>query len=155
MSQNMIRGIVLVLVAVITVAFLGAWLGSFLTGGGFVKNASAYSAVYLSNGDMYFGVLSWFPKPHLSKVWLLQRQLDQNNQPQTNVAEFSKAFWAPVDDLYLNSKQIIWWSRLRSDSALAGAMNNPSLLMQTQQQTQQPVPTDTFKGPSTQPPSKK
>jgi len=150
----------LVLVAVVVVAYLWVWLGSFLMNGGFVKNTSAYSAVYLSNGDMYFGVLSWFPAPHLSKVWLLQRQVDQNNQPQTNIAEFSKAFWAPTDDIYLNSKQIIWWSRLRNDSKLAAAMDNPSILMQQQQQatstsSPQAAPTSTFNGPSTQPPSKK
>ncbi len=144
-------GILLLVAAVFLLAAFGVWLGSAFSGGWNRNAYSPYSAVYLSNGDMYFGALSWFPKPRLSNVWLLQRQVDGNNQPQFSVAEFTKAFWAPVDEIYLNPKQIVWWSRLRNDSQLALVMNNPSLLDQQQQQS---ASTSTFKGQSTPPPAK-
>ncbi len=139
-------GLVLVVLAVLlAIAILGAALGSFSAR----KDYSPYSAVYLSNGDMYFGVLSWMPKPHLSNVWLLQRQVDGNNQPQFSVAQFTKAFWSPVDQIFLNPKQIVWWSRLRNDSQLVKAMSDPSLFQQEQQTAPQ---TNSFQGPSTQSP---
>lgn len=131
-KKLLIIGITLVVVAVLVLIALGIWLGSAISGGSNKIAVSPYSAVYLSNGDMYFGILSWFPKPHLSKVWILQRQADQNNQSQLSVAEFTKAFWGPVDEIYLNSKQIVWWSRLRSDSQFVRAINNPSLVEQQQ-----------------------
>jgi len=133
-----IVGILLVVVAVVAMVTLGIWLGSEISGGSNKAAASPYSGVYLSNGDMYFGVLSWFPKPRLSNVWVVQKQTDQNNQPQFNVAQFTKAFWAPMDEIYLNPKEIVWWSRLRSDSQLAKVMGNPSIAQQ-QQEVQTPA----------------
>ncbi|MDO8664133.1 MAG: hypothetical protein Q7K44_01065 [Candidatus Liptonbacteria bacterium] len=146
-KKFVVAGILLVVVAVVIMISVGVWLGSAISGGSSSKAvASPYSAVYLSNGDMYFGVLSWFPKPRLSNVWLLQRQVDKDNQPQISVGQFTKAFWAPMDELSLNPKEIIWWVRLRSDSQLAKAMNNPP----ADQQQQQP-PAETSAPKNSQP----
>lgn len=131
-----LTGILLIVVAVFIIIGIGVWLGSAISGGSSKVTASPYSAVYLSNGDMYFGSLSWFPKPRLSNVWLIQRTVDQNNQQQVGVAQFNKAFWAPMDEINLNPKEIVWWTRLQSNSELVKAMDNPSLLQQ--QQAQQP-----------------
>ncbi len=131
-------GILLVVVAVFIMVAIGVWLGSIIGGGSNKVTASPYSAVYLSNGDMYFGVLSWFPKPRLTNVWLIQRTVDKDNQQQVGVAQFNKAFWGPMDELSLNSKEIVWWVRLRSDSQLAQAMKNPPV--DQQQQAQQQLP---------------
>ena len=132
-----IVGILLVVIAIFIIVGVSIWLGSVISGGSTAGKtaASQYSAVYLTNGDMYFGLLSWFPKPHLSNVWLIQRTVDKNNQPQVGVAQFTKAFWAPMDEINLNPKEIVWWTRLQSDSQLAKAMDNPALLQQQQQPT--------------------
>ncbi len=136
-------GILLILVAIVAMIGIGVWLGSNIGGSSASKvGASPYSAVYLANGDMYFGLLSWFPKPHLSNVWLIQRTVDKNNQQQVGVAQFTKAFWAPMDEISLNPSQIVWWTRLQNSSQLVQAMENPSLLQQ-QQQAQQQTPADT------------
>ncbi len=131
-----LTGILLIVVAVFIIIGIGIWLGSAISGGSSKVTASQYSAVYLSNGDMYFGSLSWFPKPRLSNVWLIQRTVDKDNQQQVGVAQFNKAFWAPMDEINLNPKEIVWWPRLQSNSELLQAMDNPSLLQQ--QQAQQP-----------------
>src|SRR3989344_724053 len=134
-KKILIIGVTLVVIAVLVLIALGIWLGSVISGGSNKAVASPYSAVYLSNGDMYFGVLSWVPNPHLSNVWVLQKQTDQNNQQQLGIIKFDKAFWSPVDEIELNSKQIVWWSRLRNDSQLVRAINNPALVEQQQQQS--------------------
>jgi hypothetical protein len=119
---------------------------------------SPYSAVYLATGDIYFGKLSWFPQPHLKQVWILQRTVDKDNQPQLGVAPFAGAFWGPMDEVYLNPKQIVFWTKLRADSQVAQALENPAALNAAQQNQQPAQPptnqTSTFKGPSGQPPGK-
>ncbi len=126
---------VLIVVVLITV---GVWLGVSFIQQGTTAGPSRYSAVYLSTGEVYFGILSWFPQPHLSNVWFLQRSADQNNQPQVGIAPFKGTFWGPVDEIYLSSKQIIFWTRLRNDSQLIKAFDNPDSLRQAQQGQQQP-----------------
>lgn len=134
MSKKLtIVNIAFIAAAILILVVLGFWLGSIISIGSGKTVASSYSAVYLSNGDMYFGALSWFPKPRLSNVWVVQKQTDQNNQQQLNIAQFTKAFWAPMDEIYLNPKEIVWWSRLRSDSQIARIMDNPSVVQQQQQ----------------------
>lgn len=129
MNPKLVGMFLVILAVVLAAGTLAAGMENFSA----AKNYSRYSAVYLSSGDMYFGVLSWAPKPHLSNVWLIQRQVDQSNQTQLSVAQFTKAFWSPVDEIYFNPKQIVWWSRLRNDSQMVMAMNNPALLQQQQQ----------------------
>ncbi len=73
---------------------------------------SQYSAVYLTSGDIYFGKLSWFPQPHLTDVWYLQRSTDQSGQTQVAVAPLKSVFWGPIDEVALNSNQILFWTRL-------------------------------------------
>src|SRR3989344_8642132 len=64
---------------------------------------SPYSAVYLATGDIYYGKLSWFPRPKLREVWFLQRGVDpQSGQAQFGLNRFATAFWGPVDEMYLN-----------------------------------------------------
>lgn len=115
--------------AVIVLAFigLGVWIGSNLRQPD-PAGPSEYSAVYLSTGDIYYGILSWFPSPRLKNVWFLQKSVDQNNQPQLGIAPFNRAFWGPVDEVYLNPKQIIFWTRLRNDSQVLKAIQNPDAL---------------------------
>lgn len=154
-------GISLVVAAVIVLVALGIWLGSVLMGKGTVNMASPYSVVYLADGEIYFGKLSWFPKTHLSDPWTLQRSMDKNNNVQTSIVEVNKSAWSPVDELYLNEKSIMAWSSLRSDGNMAKLLDNPASFQQQQaaQGAAQTPPVSgqpsTFKGPTTEPPAAK
>ena len=115
------------IILILVLVGVGIWLGVSLgrsAGGG----ASPYSAVYLTTGDIYFGKLSWLPKPRLTNVWFIQRNVDSSNQPQLGLVPFTSAFWGPVDEIYLSPKQIVFWARLSKASAVAKAFDNPSLL---------------------------
>ncbi|MBI4086284.1 MAG: hypothetical protein HY433_03550 [Candidatus Liptonbacteria bacterium] len=141
---------IIALLAVIIVAFIGfgIWLGSYLSSRQpNPASASEYSAVYLSTGDIYYGILSWFPLPRLTNVWSLQRSGDQNN-PQIALVAFKNSLWGPVDEIRLNPKQIIFWTRLRNDSQVLKAIRNPdSLQPQAQQPAASPAPTSTLRAP--------
>ena len=92
------------------------------------KKADIYSAVYLESGNMYFGKLHTFPKTYLTNFYFLKK----NNDSQTNVAipyilsKFTDSMWGPEDYLALNKSKIIWMGKLKSDSAVVKAINNPS-----------------------------
>lgn len=135
LSKKLILALVL---AVVVIIALGLWLGFKFIGPKDPAGPSEYSAVYLSTGDIYFGKLSWFPWPHMKNVWFMQRGVDQQNQTQLGLAPLKNAFWGPVDEIYLNSKQVIFWTSLRNDSQVAQALANPSAVSLSQQQ--QPSP---------------
>ncbi len=141
--------LVVLIVVIIVLVALGVWVGSWVSG--LAKpnpsGPSEYSAVYLSTGDIYYGKLDWFPWPRIKNVWFLQRGVNAQNQPQLGIVPFNTAFWGPVDEVYLNPKQIIFWARLRNDSQVAKAFTNPALFQQ-----QQALPPQTFQGPPGPPP---
>lgn len=124
---------VFIIIVLVLVGF-GVWLGISL-GRSAAGGASPYSAVYLTTGDIYFGKLSWHPKLRLTNVWLLQRNVDSQNQTQLGLAPFTSSFWGPVDEIYLSPKQVVFWTRLSKDSAVAKAFDNPALLQGLPQAT--------------------
>lgn len=91
---------------------------------------SDYVVVYLQNGEVYFGKIDWFPWPSLKNVWYLQKTLDSQNQVQVGILQFKNMFWSPVDKIYLNPKQIVFWSYLKKSSELVKAFENPQILNQ-------------------------
>lgn len=148
--------VILIFVVVVLVA-IGIWVGSWVLGLRSPNPAgpSEYSAVYISTGDIYYGKLDWFPWPRMKNVWFLQRGVNAQNQPQLGIAPFSTAFWGPVDEVYLNPKQIIFWTRLRNDSQVARAFANPAQLQQQQtppSTSSGQAPAQGFQGPPGPPP---
>ena len=123
------RWVLLVLVILVLVG-LGTGLGLLISGRSSSAGLSKYSAVYMTSGDVYFGELSWFPKPHINNTYILQRGVDQNNAPQVAVAPFKSVVWGPGSIIYLNSKESVFWTRLRQDSSVARLIDNPSSAQQ-------------------------
>ncbi len=134
-SKNSAAGILVI--ALVFVA-LAIWLGIVI--GRSINETSPYSAVYLSTGDVYFGKLSWFPWPKLTDVWYLERVAGANGQSQLAILPLSGSFWKPRNEINLNPKQIIFWTRLEGSGDLAKLLQNPEL-----QKGQSPVfPPDNF-----------
>ena len=127
---------------VVVLLVLGIVIGLWVAGNHQNSDGSAdsgYSAVYMAQGAIYFGKLSWFPTPHMSDVLVLQQGSAENGQPSgVSLVPFKNAFWGPVGDVYLNQAQIVFWAPIRSDSQVAQVLANPSLLVQ-QNQTGQPT----------------
>ncbi len=142
--------LVLIVIVVVLVAS-GIWLGSWVLSLSKPNPSgpSEYSAVYVATGDIYYGKLEWFPLPHLKNVWLLQRTAGPSGQ-QLGIVPFPSAFWGPMDEVYLNPRQIIFWTRLRNDSQVAKAFQNPAILQQSQAS---PPPPSNFQGPTSPPPN--
>ena len=121
--------IVIIIVVIVLFVGLGIWIGMCFHAGGSAANDSSlspYSAVYLSTGDIYFGTLVWSPSPHLEDAWFLQRGTNAAGNATVSVYPFSQVTWGPSDTVYLNSSQIIFWTRLSSTSTVAQLIANPS-----------------------------
>jgi len=130
---------ILLIVVIILVVALGAII--YWQKFGFEK---PYWAVYLDTGDMYFGKLNYFPQLSFSDVWYIQRN-PQDSQNPLSISKFERVFWGPEDKLYLNEKNIVWKTKLKSDSPVLNFIKNPQLLTQPQprQESQSPQSTST------------
>lgn len=101
-------------------------------------DASDFSVVYLSTGDIYFGKLDWLPRPQLKNVWYITRASDQQ---QLGLAPLTGAFWTPIDEIYLNPNEVVFWTKVKAGSEMARALENPALFGQgAKQELQQQAP---------------
>ncbi|MEK7193274.1 MAG: hypothetical protein AAB652_00620 [Patescibacteria group bacterium] len=130
-----------IIVVVVLVLVLGAfWLGNKFNTTNGNDAPSAYSAVYLSTGDVYFGKLHWFPRPWLENVWSVRAGVDPQNRSQLGFVPFKEAAWKPMDRIYLNPQQIIFWTKLKAkDNDVVKYFSDPGLLRNTQPPEGAPV----------------
>ncbi|MEK7478897.1 MAG: hypothetical protein AAB626_03200 [Patescibacteria group bacterium] len=78
---------------------------------------ASYYAVYLANGDLYFGKMAWYSPRILTDVRVIQQQKDEKEQPVLSLVSFKDSVvWGPAGDLKLNSKNILWTSKLTDES---------------------------------------
>lgn len=143
---NKKRNIVLaVIISVIVVVLVLAAMGAYkLYKFRHPADASEYSAVYLKSGDIYFGKLDWLPWPRIKNPWILQKTQDGG----VNVVPFASVFWSPVDMIYLNPKEVTFWTYLKSDSNIVKALRNPASVQAASPANPNPVAPD---GKSQQP----
>jgi hypothetical protein len=135
--------IILIIVIAIVFVAVGIWVGIVVSANRTPSSGvslSPYSAVYLSTGDIYFGRLVWFPTPHIEDAWFLQRGTDAKGNPTAGVYPFSQIAWGAAGDVYLNSKQIIFWTRLSATSSVAQVIENPSAAVGTANQQVETAP---------------
>lgn len=135
------KGLAITFIVIVVIIFVavGVWVGMRLAAGGSSQSAlSPYSAVYLSSGDIYFGKLDWSPSPHIEDAWFLQRGTDAKGNPTVGVYPFSQVAWGPSSDVYFNSQQIIFWTRLTATSSIAQLMANPAAAASAQQNASAP-----------------
>lgn len=111
--------IVLIALIVVVAAFI-VWQVFF--------PGSAFYAVYLRTGDLYFGRLSRFPVFGLKQVYMIQVN-QQNVQTPLSIQKFSSIFWGPEDFIRINDDEVVWITKLNPDGQLAQVLKtNPNLL---------------------------
>lgn len=95
------------------------WLWSFF------QNKTTYQAVFLTNDQVYFGHLSYWPlrsTAALSDIYYLRAdkplQPQEQNQDQLNMelVKFGKEAHGPEDKMIIPKNQIRFWEDLRDDS---------------------------------------
>lgn len=90
-----------------------------------VVQNSAYQAVFLSNGSLYFGKLSGEGTSHpiLREVYYFQAGQEQVKNVQPKLVKFGSEIQGPKDELRLNPDQIMFVQDLKDDGQVVKAIN--------------------------------
>lgn len=135
--------ILLILVVVLLLVLIGLVVWQKL---GIKVTESSYWAVYLKTGDLYFGKLMTFPSFGLKNIYTLQVD-QQNSENPISVQKFANVFWGPEDFLKINREEVVWMTKLRSDSQLVQLVKtNPSLQSSPPPEAPTPTPNQEDKG---------
>lgn len=132
------------LVAFVVIAAIGAGLWFFMPSQKNIEAAIAsdkYQAVFLSNGQVYFGKLTIVNSDYmkLTNVYYLERQLTAANGNQANTEQdqstptgdnnfqllkYSDVLYGSEDAMVISKDDIIRFENLRSDGVVAKAIAN-------------------------------
>ncbi len=89
-----------------------------------------YQAVFLTNGQVYFGKISKVNSDYivLKNIYYLQANdslqgTTSQTQPFTLV-KLGKELHGPTDNMYINREQVLFYEDLREDSSVVQAINN-------------------------------
>ncbi|HYF05395.1 MAG TPA: hypothetical protein VEA59_04450 [Patescibacteria group bacterium] len=135
-SSSKMPWIVLIVVIVIiaAVAFLFRGMGG--SGGSMMslgtdKNASGLQAVFLTNGQVYFGKINqsgdWIT---LDDVFYLQvgpqqgAGTPQQQQPQISLVELGGELHGPTKLMHINKTQVLFWEDMKKDAKVVTAIND-------------------------------
>ena len=118
-----------------------------------------YQAVFLTNGQVYFGQVSKTDRDviRLKDIFYLQviqqqplqgtpeqQQAQANQQPQISLVKLGQELHGPVDEMYINRSQVLFWEDLKSDGRVVQAIKeykaNPQGSQAAPQQQQQAAP---------------
>ncbi|HSX00838.1 MAG TPA: hypothetical protein VLF67_01235 [Candidatus Saccharimonas sp.] len=122
-------------------------LAALLVGGAFamrgVNTAMAdmsikgkeYQAVFLTNGQVYFGKVSKIDASYvkLTDIFYLQvqQQVQPDNskstdqqQPQVSLAKLGGELHGPEDVMYISRTQVLFWENLKSDGKVTKAISD-------------------------------
>jgi hypothetical protein len=136
-GSNVLSKALAILLALASLAIVG-WLLSrelgTLTADAAV-NGKAYQAVFLTNGQVYFGKVKKVDSSYvtLSDIYYLQVQQqvqpkDQNTQqqPQVSLAKLGGELHGPQDEMYISRSQILFWENLKpaKDSKVTKAIED-------------------------------
>jgi hypothetical protein len=94
-----------------------------------------YQAVFLTNGQVYFGKLSRVDDRYvkLNNIYYLQtqqtvqpgtNQQQQQQQPQLSLAKLGSELHGPEDAMYVNKDQVLFWENLKDDGKVVKAIKD-------------------------------
>jgi hypothetical protein len=98
-------------------------------------NSSEYQALFLTNGQVYFGKLSNLGAKYvtLTNIYYLQVQQslqqaqstvnDTSSNTQVSLAKLGSELHAPEDKMQVSSEQVLFWENLKPSGKVAQAIN--------------------------------
>lgn len=123
--------LVLVVVGVALIAAMSLW---FFTKDNPSVNGDRYQAVFLTNGQVYFGKLDNINNGYvqLSDIYYLQVTQDQIQEgendatadPSITLAKLGNELHGPEDTMYISRSQVLFWENLKDDGEVVTAISN-------------------------------
>lgn len=106
---------------------------SALTAGTAVKSKE-FQAVFLTNGQVYFGKLSSITSGYVKLTNIYYLQVQQAVQPSANkdaasnqqvsLAKLGGELHGPEDVMYISRSQVLFWENLKTDGKVAKAIQD-------------------------------
>lgn len=113
---------------VIAIVFTLSTLGPAV--GGQAPKGSQYQAVFLTNGQVYFGKLKGTSGNYitLKDVYYIQSNPQQaggsaSPSPQLALVQLGNEIHGPESQMQISTDQVIFWENLKSDSKVVDAIN--------------------------------
>ena len=127
--------VIIILIFVLVVAFMGISLwqdGTFRNISQTLNFKNTYQAVFLSNGQLYFGQISEMTneyikmeKPHFLQLAQDQAELEDSGvQPEMQLISIKDEFHKPKDFVLIEKSSVIFIEELREASQIADAIEN-------------------------------
>ena len=135
---GLLSKILAIALLVLSLALLG-WLASKAASAMAADSAvktKQYQAVFLTNGQVYFGKVSSVDGSYvkLTDIYYLQVQQtvqpkDQNaannaNNQQVSLAKLGGELHGPEDVMYISRQQVLFWENLKNDGKVAKAISD-------------------------------
>jgi hypothetical protein len=121
-------------VVVIIVLLLGGWFAWSRMGGDSGVKSDEYQAVFLTNGQVYFGKLSGVNDSYVKLNDIYYLQVQQSVQPsdkkktddqsQVSLAKLGSELHGPEDSMNISRQQVLFWENLKNDGKVAQAIDN-------------------------------
>ena len=133
-KRNKVKKIA-VIALIIVLLSAGAWF--FVNksqSSGVAIDKNAYQAVFLTNGQVYFGKLKSAKGDYIELTDIYYLQVQQTVQPttaaststdsgQTQLVKLGNELHGPQDEMEISSKQILFWENLKTDGKVAQAIS--------------------------------
>lgn len=125
---------VLVIVALMIGAMLFSKSGSNSASSATV-DTSKYQAIFLTNGQVYFGKLSDVNSGYVNikDVYYLQVQQAvqpadtksaSTEQPKVSLTKLGNELHGPTDEMHISRDQVLFWENLKGDSTVVKAISD-------------------------------
>lgn len=121
----------LIVVSVAITAFVGYAIVNGVGGNNQIKS-DQYQAVFLTDGQIYFGKLASLDDDYvvLEDIYYLQVQQEvqpdtsETPQSQISLAKLGNELHGPEDKMFINASQILFWENLKVEGQVTQAIEN-------------------------------
>jgi len=131
---NTILVVLLIITSIVASAYLAIRIASSTSNGGAVKGKQ-YQALFLTNGQVYFGHLGGINNGYvkLTDIYYLQVQQavqpadakkDSAANPNVSLAKLGSELHGPEDVMYVSREQVLFWENLKEDGKVAQAIKD-------------------------------
>jgi len=93
-----------------------------------------YQAIFLTNGQVYFGKLSDINKGYvnITDVYYLQVQQavqpadtkTESGEPKVSLTKLGNELHGPTDEMHISRDQVLFWENLKEDSTVVKAISD-------------------------------
>jgi len=130
-----VLAILLVVLAVVALAAFAVKAYMGLTADAAIKTKE-YQAVFLTNGQVYFGKVSKIDSSYVKITDIYYLQVQQTVQPkdssaaanannqQVSLAKLGGELHGPEDVMYVSRQQVLFWENLKNDGKVAKAISD-------------------------------